>query len=104
MKYKNWVKLELIDLPKFGGGGLSPTPALSFALSSLIIEKTWLKLVMLENLQACFLLLSNFGHFPTRNESYQQLSILSSGSGKKVSVEENKQILTHTNLALVQIA
>ena len=55
MKYKNWVKLELIDLPKFGGGGLSPTPALSYALSSLIIEKTWLKLVMLENLQACFL-------------------------------------------------
>ena len=51
-----------------------------------------------------FCLLSIIGHFPTRNESNQQLSILSSGSGKKVNVEENKQILTHTNLALVQIA
>jgi hypothetical protein len=47
MKYKNWVKLELIALPKFGGGGLSPTPALSFALSSLIIEKLGLKIFKL---------------------------------------------------------
>jgi hypothetical protein len=41
---KNWVKLGLIGLPKFGAGGLSPTPALSFALSSLIIEKLGLSL------------------------------------------------------------
>jgi len=41
MKYKNWVKLGLIDLPS---GGLSPTPNLSFALSSLIIEKLGLSL------------------------------------------------------------
>ena len=38
------IKLGLIDLPKFGGGGLSPTPALSYALSSLIIEKLGLSL------------------------------------------------------------
>jgi hypothetical protein len=44
MKYKNWVKLDQINLPKFGGGGLSPTPALFFALSSLIIEKLGLSL------------------------------------------------------------
>ena len=38
MKNK-WIRLGLIDLLKFGGGGLSPTPALSFALPFLIIEK-----------------------------------------------------------------
>ena len=37
--WSNWIKLELIDLPKFEGGGLSPTPAISFVLLSLIIEK-----------------------------------------------------------------
>ena len=37
----NWFKLVKIKLgsAKIWGGGLSPTPALSFALSSLIIEK-----------------------------------------------------------------
>ena len=44
MPKKNCVKLGLIDLPKFGGGGLSPTPALSFVLLSLIIGKLGLSL------------------------------------------------------------
>jgi hypothetical protein len=39
------------------GGGLSPTPALSDHW------KTWLKLVMLENLQACFYLGLLYGSF-----------------------------------------
>ena len=45
-KDKNWIKLGLIDLS--GGGGLSPTPALSFPLSSLIIEKLGLSLYCLK--------------------------------------------------------
>ena len=47
MPKKNCVKLGLIDLPKFGGGGLSPTPALPYPLSSylvLIIVKLGLSL------------------------------------------------------------
>ena len=40
---------NLITLLKLGGGGMSPTPALSFDY-----WKTWLKLVLLENLQAFF--------------------------------------------------
>jgi hypothetical protein len=48
-KKKNWIKLGLIDLPKFGVG--APTPAIYNEY-----WETWLKLVMLENLQACFYL------------------------------------------------
>jgi hypothetical protein len=45
----NWIKLDrigtnLTKLLKLGGGGLSPTPILSFAFSSLIIEKLGLSL------------------------------------------------------------
>ena len=32
-KKKNCIKLGLIDLPKFGGGGLSPNPALPYPFS-----------------------------------------------------------------------
>ena len=51
-KNRNWIKLGFIDLPKFAGGGLSPIPAISFCLA-FDYWKTWLKLVMLENLEAC---------------------------------------------------
>ena len=65
--WSNLIKLDqirsnLIKLLKLGGVGLSPTPTLSFAFSSLKIKKTWLKLVMLENLQACFSWAKSFRH------------------------------------------
>ena len=56
----NWIKLDqigsnlikigsnVIKLLKLGGGGLSPTPSLSFALSSLVIEKLGLSLKCLK--------------------------------------------------------
>ena len=48
-KEKNCLKMGLIYLAKFGGGGLTPTPTLTFSY-----WKTWLTLVMLEHVQACF--------------------------------------------------
>ena len=54
---KKCIKLGLIDPPKFGDWGLPPP--LSCLILCLVIFyywETWLKLVMLEHLQACFLL------------------------------------------------
>ena len=46
---KNWIKLGLIDLSK-----LVPQPCSILCLVIFDNWKTWLELVMLENLQACF--------------------------------------------------
>ena len=61
MKYKNLFRLGL----KFGGGG---PPTLPYYILCLVIFeywKTWLKLVMLENLQACFILFFGGSFGPT---------------------------------------
>ena len=55
---------NLMKLLKLGGGGLSPTPTLFFDLLNIFdYWKTWLKLVMLENLQACFRCLFDLSFF-----------------------------------------
>ena len=58
----NWIKLDLIgsnwikldQIVKTWGWGLVPHPYLILCLVIFDYWKTWLKLVMLENLQACF--------------------------------------------------
>ena len=48
----NWIKLD--QIVETWGWGLVPHPYLIFCLVIFDYWKTWLKLVMLENLQACF--------------------------------------------------
>ena len=53
-KNKNWIKLRLIDLSKLRSGDF-PHPCPILCLVIFDYWKTRLKLVMLENLQSCFL-------------------------------------------------
>jgi hypothetical protein len=53
-KIKNWIKLGFIDLPKFGSGGLAGACSLPYPFLVIFdYWETWLKLVMLEHIQAC---------------------------------------------------
>ena len=51
--WSNWIKLD--QIVETWGWGLVPHPYLILCLFIFDYWKTWLKLVMLENLQACFI-------------------------------------------------
>ena len=53
--WSNWIKLD--QIVETWGWGLVPHPYLTLCLFIFDYWKTWLKLVMLENLQACFQLI-----------------------------------------------
>ena len=55
--WSNWIKLD--QIVETWGWGLVPHPYLILCLFIFDYWKTWLKLVMLENLQACLLLSFN---------------------------------------------
>ena len=62
--WSNWIKLD--QIVETWEWGLVPHPYLILCLFIFDYWKTWLKLVMLENLQACFMKISWIGPWVSR--------------------------------------